>query len=172
MKTARQLFFNSLYICSIKLITQKKDIVIKVILILFIGFLSATIFAHTTKRINLKNNIGIQGFDPVAYFESDKAIEGNKEIKSEYNGAIYYFSSEYNKALFLKNPSQYEPQFGGFCSYGMSEGYKESINPKAFTIVDNKLFLNYSLKIREIWHKAQNARIEKAILNWRNIQKK
>jgi YHS domain-containing protein len=144
----------------------------KSILILFVAILSATTFAQTAKHINLKNNVALQGYDPVAYFESAKAIEGNKEIKSEYNGAIYHFSSESNKTLFLKNPSKYEPQFGGFCAYGMSQGYKAPIQPEAFTIVDGKLYLNYNLKVKEMWSKEQTARIEKAILNWENIQKK
>ena len=143
----------------------------KQILILFVAFLATTTFAQTAKHINLKNNVAIQGYDPVAYFESNQALEGNKEIKSEYNGAVYYFSSENNKALFLKTPAQYEPQFGGFCAYGMSEGYEAPIQPEAFTIVDNKLFLNYNLKVKELWTKKQTARIEKAIENWEKIQK-
>ena len=141
-------------------------------IILFVALISIATVAQTPKHINLKNNIAIQGYDPVAYFESAKAIEGNKEIKSEYNGAIYHFCSENNKALFLKNPSQYEPQFGGFCAYGMSQGYEAPIQPEAFTIVENKLYLNYNLKIKEMWSKEQTARIEKAIVNWGNIQKK
>jgi YHS domain-containing protein len=144
----------------------------KSILILFVTFLSATTFAQTAKHINLKNNVALQGYDPVAYFEINKPTEGNKEINSKYNGAIYYFSSESNKALFLKNPSQYEPQFGGFCAYGMSEGYEAPIQPNAFTIVENKLYLNYNLKVKETWLKERDVRIEKAIVNWNKNQKK
>lgn len=144
----------------------------KSILILFVAFLSTTTFAQTAKHINLKNNVALQGYDPVAYFEINKPTEGNKEINFKYNGAIYYFSSESNKALFLKNPSQYEPQFGGFCAYGMSEGYEAPIQPDAFTIVENKLYLNYNLKVKETWLKERDVRIEKAILNWNKNQKK
>jgi len=143
----------------------------KSILILFVAFLSATTFAQTAKHINLKNNIALQGFDPVAYFESAKAIEGKKEITAKFNDATYQFASENNKDLFLKNPSYYEPQFGGFCAYGLSEGYEAPIQPEAFTIVDNKLYLNYNLKVKEMWSKEQAARIEKAVVNWGKIQK-
>ncbi len=143
----------------------------KQFLMLFVAFLSATTFAQNEKHLNIKDKIAIQGFDPVAYFESNIAIEGNKEIKSEYNRAIYYFSSESNKSLFLKNPSYYEPQFGGFCAYGMSEGYEAPVKPEVFTIVDSKLYLNYNLKVKEMWSKEQTARIEKAAVNWAKIQK-
>jgi hypothetical protein len=35
-------------------------------------------------------------------------------------GYTYNFVSEANKKTFLKSPSTYVPQFGGFCSYGIS----------------------------------------------------
>ena len=143
----------------------------KLSVIVFLALLSATTFAQTAKHINVKDNVAIQGYDPVAYFESSKAIKGKKEITSEYNGVIYCFSTENNKVLFSNNPSYYEPQFGGFCAYGMSEGYEAPIDPEAFTIVDNKLYLNYNLKVKEMWSKEQAARIEKAVVNWIKIKK-
>lgn len=141
------------------------------ILILLVALLSLATFAQTTKHINLKDNVAIQGYDPVAYFENNKAVKGKNEITSEYNGAIYHFSSESNKSLFLKNSSRYEPQFGGYCAYGMSEGYEAPIQPEAFTIVDNKLYLNYNLEVRKLWSNKQKIRIENAVNNWDRIQK-
>lgn len=146
----------------------------KQILTFLVVFSTVTTFAQTavgSTHINLTSKVAIQGYDPVAYFESNKPMEGKKEITAEFNGGIYYFSSESNKALFLKNPSQYEPQFGGFCAYGISEGHESPIKPEAFTIVDNKLYLNYNLKVKEIWSKDRAARIEKATINWQKIQK-
>jgi YHS domain-containing protein len=137
----------------------------KSILILFIAIVSASSWAQSRKA-NLKDKVALQGYDPVAYFESNKAIQGNKEITADYNEALYYFTSEKNKSLFLANPSQYQPQFGGYCAYGMSNGYEAPIHPEAFTIVDNKLYLNYSLKVKEMWNKEQAIRIEKAKVNW------
>jgi YHS domain-containing protein len=143
----------------------------KSIIILYVAFLSATTFAQTVKHINLKNGIAIQGYDPVAYFESTKAIEGKKEITAKFNDATYQFASENNKDLFLKNPTHYEPQFGGFCAFGMSEGYEAPIKPEAFTVVEDKLYLNYNLKVREDWSKNKEARIVKATINWGKIKK-
>ena len=53
---------------------------------------------------------------------------------------------ENNKTAFLKDPTQYLAQFNGYCAYGMSEG-EATIQPQTFTIVDNKLYLNYNLKV-------------------------
>lgn len=139
----------------------------KKLIVLFVAFTATSIYAQT----NQKNGIAIQGYDPVAYFENAKAIEGKKEITAKYNDVTYLFSSEKNKALFLKNPAQYEPQFGGYCAYGMSNGYKAPVQPEAFTIVGNKLYLNYNLEVKEMWSKEQAARIEKAIKNWEKIKK-
>ncbi|MES2545442.1 MAG: YHS domain-containing (seleno)protein [Bacteroidota bacterium] len=142
----------------------------KSILILVFTFASIATFSQKS-HINLDKTIAIQGYDPVAYFESGKPMEGKKEITANYNNAVYQFTSEQNKALFLKNPSYYEPQFGGFCAYGMSQGYEAPIQPEAFTIVDGKLYLNYNLKVKEMWNKNQAERIQNAEINWGKIIK-
>lgn len=146
----------------------------KQILWLFVVLFSATTFAqtpHKEKHVNTKNGVAIQGYDPVAYFENNQATKGNKEITANYQEAVYYFSSNENKETFLKNPSQYVPQFGGFCAYGMSEGYEAPVQPEAFTIVDNKLYLNYNLKVKETWLKDKENRIERAHKNWEKESK-
>src|SRR4051794_12010407 len=72
-----------------------------------------------TKHFNLENKLAIQGYDPVAYFKQNNAVEGSKEYATYYQGATYYFSSAANKEEFKKNPAQYEPQYGGWCAYAM-----------------------------------------------------
>ncbi len=141
----------------------------KKILILLIAVVSASTFAQTSKsakHLNTEKNIAIQGYDPVAYFESSKSIKGSDKITTTFQDAVYHFSTENNKTTFLKNPTQYLPQYGGYCAYGMSEGYEAPIQPNAFTIVDNKLYLNYNLETKEAWLKDQKNRIEKANQNW------
>lgn len=119
----------------------------------------------------LKNGVAIQGYDPVAYFESNKAIQGNSEINTKYNKAMYFFSSKKNKMLFLKNPEKYVPQFGGYCAYGVSENHTSPTDPQAFTIVDDKLYLNYNMKVKEMWSKDREARIIRANENWKTLTK-
>lgn len=143
----------------------------KIIFILFV-FCSIWTNAQTANEQNINNGLALQGYDPVAYFEDSKAIQGKEAFSVEYMGARYQFSSETNKALFLKNPSQYEPQYGGYCAFGMSNGYKAPIQPEAFTIVNNKLYLNYNSKVKEQWLKEQTKRIEKANENWEKLIKK
>jgi len=141
----------------------------KHILVLFVALLSIATFAQTEKTS--ENKVAIKGYDPVAYFQEVKAIKGDKSISAIQSGKTYYFASENNKASFLKNPTAYEPQYGGYCAYGMSEGYEAPIQPEAFAIVDKKLYLNYNIRIRTDWQKQQKDRIAKGDVNWAESKK-
>jgi hypothetical protein len=48
--------------------------------------------------------------------------------------------------LFAANPQSYAPQYGGHCATGLAVhgGLTRDIDPEAWTIIDNKLYLNYS----------------------------
>ena len=52
------------------------------------------------KHFNLsKSGLAIDGYDPVAYFKSNKAIEGKKEFAVSHQGAVYYFANAENKFI-------------------------------------------------------------------------
>ena len=69
------------------------------------------------KQFNLsKSSIAIAGYDPVAYFRQNKAVEGSKSHSLVHEGVTYYFSSAENKQAFQSKPSSYEPQYGGWCA--------------------------------------------------------
>ncbi|MEN9336728.1 MAG: hypothetical protein RLZZ500_1715 [Bacteroidota bacterium] len=123
-------------------------------------------------QVNVKNGIALQGYDPVSYFEKLTAEKGSDAYKVQHNGAWYYFTSEAHKVTFEKNPSYYEPQFGGYCAYGMSKGYKAAVQPEAFTIYNEKLYLNYNLEVRVEWMKNKEERIQNAEKNWKSLQTK
>lgn len=142
-------------------------------------FVSVVSFAQNdSKRIaqyNLENKVAIQGFDPVAYFNQGKAVKGKKEILASYQGVIYKFSSNENKDAFLKNPSKYEPQYGGWCAYAMgSSGGKVEINPGTFKIIDGKLYLFYNEYFNNTlksWNKDEDNLKSKADTNWKKFYK-
>lgn len=97
-----------------------------------------------SKQFNLENGLAIQGYDPVAYFTQNKAIEGNKQLNAVFEGVTYRFSSAANKELFVKDPKKYEPQYGGWCAYAMgATGEKVEIDPETFKILNGKLYLFY-----------------------------
>lgn len=108
----------------------------------------------------------IRGYDPVAYFKQGDAVEGKKEHSLHWNGATWYFSSKENKDLFEKNPEAFAPQYGGYCAYGTADNHKAPTQPDAWSIVDNKLYLNYNKKVQTEWKKHQEGYIEQADKNW------
>ena len=149
----------------------------KLTVILFVALLSATTFAQTaTKRVkefNLENKVAVQGYDPVAYFKQGKAVKGKATIATSYEGVTYYFASQADKDIFTKNPTSYEPQYGGWCSYAMgANGEKVEIDPETFKIVDGKLNLFYNAYFNNTlksWNKDENNLKRKADANWKKI---
>ena len=125
------------------------------------------------KQFNLEDGIGIQGYDPVAYFVQKKAVKGNKQYAAIGEGVTYYFSNAPNKELFVKDYKKYEPQYGGWCAYAMgATNEKVEIDPKTYKIVNGKLYLFYHSWINNTlnkWNKDEyNIKI-KAEKNWMNI---
>jgi YHS domain-containing protein len=119
-----------------------------------------------------RNGIGIQGYDPVAYFTDHSAVRGDAKFVSEYNGVKYQFASAEHKALFAKAPATYEPLFGGFCAYGASQNHKAPAQPQAWSIVEGRLVLNYDLDIRETFSKDTKGYLGKANQNWPGLVEK
>ena len=128
------------------------------------------------KHFNLsKNGLAIEGYDPVAYFKSNKAIKGKKEFAAIHQGAVYYFSSAENKETFLKNPSAYEPQYGGWCAFAMGKnGEKVSVDPGTFKIINTKLYLFYNRFFNNTlnsWNKDEINLKTNADTNWQKTFK-
>lgn len=111
----------------------------------------------------------VKGTDVVAYFTQGKPVQGSKDHEVEWNGATWRFASAAHKALFLKDPRRYAPQYGGFCAFGVSRGYTVGIDPAAWKIVDGKLYLNYNADVQAEWVKDVPGHIAKADRNWPKI---
>ncbi len=108
----------------------------------------------------------IRGYDPVAYFTQNEAVRGSKKITYEYRDAKWRFASEENRELFKADPEKYIPQYGGYCAKAMSDDRFLKIDPKAWTIIDDKLYLNYSSRTRSTWRKDQSGLIAQADTFW------
>ena len=127
-----------------------------------------TLSACTTlKAPTFADDMGaIRGYDPVAYHLEQMPVKGNPLYSFEYRSSTWHFSSEENLGKFRSDPGRFAPQYGGFCAYAMSKGFVVSIDPEAWVIVDGKLYLNYSLGVRERWLKDVPGYIEKADTHW------
>jgi len=125
------------------------------------------------KNFNLEKGLAIQGYDPVSYFKQNKAVKGNDDISTTYQGIAYHFSSAENKNAFIKNPSAYEPQYGGWCAYAMGKsGEKVEVDPETFKIIEGKLYLFYNKYFNNTlksWNKDEANLKAKADVNWKKI---
>lgn len=143
-------------------------------LILSSFLVSPALFAQGHEPHNLnKAGVAIDGYDPVAYFKTSKAVEGKKELSVNTGGAVYYFSNPQNVALFKADPAKYQPQYGGWCAYAMgAKGEKVEIDPETFKIVDGKLYLFYNKYFNNTlksWNKDEKDLKQHADANWQKI---
>lgn len=119
----------------------------------------ATAFAtepiNTLERSGLwgykPSGVAIRGYDPVAYFTEGTPTQGSDEFTTQWQDATWKFASEENLALFEEDPKRYAPQYGGYCAYGVAQGYLVKIEPENWSIVDDKLYLNYDDEVQSKW---------------------
>lgn len=113
-----------------------------------------------------KDGVALRGYDPVAYLKDSKPAKGSAEYKAQYKGSTFHFASKANRDAFVTDPAKYAPQYGGFCAFGTAGGYKAATDPAAFTVVDNKLYLNYNRDIQRQWRADIPGFVAKADKNW------
>lgn len=130
--------------------------------------LSSLSFAYSSNVGD--NDIAIHGYDPVAYFTANKAVEGNAEYTATHDGAIYRFASKKNRDLFKSNTEKYAPQFGGYCAMGVALNKKLDIDPDAFHIENGKLYLNLNKAVQKKWFTDVPGHIKSANRIWSGIE--
>jgi YHS domain-containing protein len=125
------------------------------------------------KQFNTEDGVAVSGYDVIAYFKQGKAVKGKKEFAVTTKEVTYYFSSIENREQFRKNPSAYEPHYGGWCAYAMGKkGSKVEIDPETFKIINGKLFLYYNKFFNNTltsWNKDENNLKASADVNWQKF---
>jgi len=135
--------------------------------------LSLAIPASAAGEINADSSgLALKGYDPVAYFSEKKPVRGKPEFTARHEGAAYRFASAASRDAFLAAPDRYAPQYGGYCAFGVASGYKAPIEPDAWTVVDDKLYLNYNRSVRNQWSSDIPGFVRKADTNWPTVRSK
>jgi len=147
---------------------------------LAIGFLSLIVFpfigvaaAKSEEPVDaLDSGVAMDGFDVVAYFKRGAPVKGDESYQVQYKGKTWYFTSAENATAFSANPARYQPQFNGWCSYAVSEGYGAEVDfVKGWVILDDKLYLNWSEGTKNDFVAEQATRKAKAAANWPKVRK-
>ena len=138
--------------------------------------MSTSSFAQTNVYAN-DQNIALNGYDVVAYFNQYDAIRGNNGHSVDLDGTTYYFSSADNATVFKTNPSAYLPAYGGYCAFAVAmKGAKVPSDPHTFKIRDGKLYLFFNdyyegkpFNTIIPWNGNESASIAKANTNWKTM---
>ena len=115
------------------------------------------------------SSLAVGGYDAVAYFKAGRPVPGVTQFSTEYKGATWRFASKENLDAFRTNPTAFAPQYGGYCSWAVANGYTASGDPEVWKIVNGKLYLNYDRSVQTKWEKDIPGFISKADKNWPSV---
>lgn len=138
--------------------------------IFFAGFVPAA--KAQQPEIFSPDGKALRGYDVVAIFKSGTEIKGSDSLQYQWKGASWLFRNRANLDSFAANPEKFAPCYGGYCAYGMSNGYKAPTEISAWSVVNGKLYFNYNKKVQDGWTKNREALIKKADDNWPTIKSK
>ena len=147
----------------------------RAIVLTFAGALSLTLALLATRAaaappVNTNGTAyAIGGYDPVAYFEQSAAVRGKAEHSAQYAGATWLFADAAHRSAFQKDPAHYAPAYAGHCAYAAAQKRLVNVDPNAWSIVQGRLYLNYSLDIRRKWDSERERFIRAADAFWSTL---
>jgi YHS domain-containing protein len=111
----------------------------------------ATLARAAEPMVFQRDGLALGGTDPVAYISDGAPVRGEARFATDWMGARWTFASAANRDAFAADPERYAPAFGGYCAFAASRGYLAPTIPEAWSIQDGRLYLNASLRARELW---------------------
>ena len=115
------------------------------------------------------DGVAIKGYDPVAYYTMGRAVKGSEEFVYEWLETKWLFANAEHRDLFSADPLSYVPQYGGYCSDATYVDDKADINPTAWRVVDDRLYLFYSEPGADKWSHDDYA-VKKADAAWEQVK--
>jgi YHS domain-containing protein len=139
-------------------------------------FMALFVFANAQNTLTDDNSVAVAGYDVTSYFKGSPT-KGSAEFTAVYDGAIYRFSTAENRDAFKKNPSQFAPQYGGYCAFAIGKMNKKvPVNPETYKVVDGKLMLFFNdlyegkkLNTLDLWNGDEKALSPVTNINWARI---
>lgn len=112
----------------------------------------------------------IGGYDPVAYFEVEEAVKGRLDHELITDEGTWLFSRIEYLEMFEEEPERFSPQFGGFDAQGIARGFKRRSDPTLWILLDDKVYLHYSVTDQNRWAKDIRGNIRAAEENWETLR--
>jgi len=121
--------------------------------------------------VNADTGLALSGYDPVAYFASQRPEVGKPGLEATVDGAVWRFRNVGNLAAFKEHPDVYRPRFGGYDPVGISRNRSVPGNPLFWAIAGEKLYLFYSDKERRAFLAAPARVLEAAERRWPAVER-
>ncbi len=119
-----------------------------------------------------RGDFAIRGYDAVAYHKRERPVKGSSSFTAQWNGATWRFANAENRDDFIADPEKWAPQYGGYCAWAVSNNATASTDPDAWSLVDGRLYLNYSLSVRQRWGQDIPGNIARGDANWPGVLSK
>ncbi|SEW57234.1 YHS domain-containing (seleno)protein [Chitinophaga arvensicola] len=141
----------------------------KTVFATLLAFFAAWGAKAQNQQVFAVNGIAIKGYDAVAFFKEGKPVKGFDSLAFMYKNAQWRFSSKENMESFKASPEHYAPQYGGYCAYGTAAGHKAPTQVETWSIVNDKLYFNFNMEVKQSWEKDRAALIQKADQRWPDV---
>jgi hypothetical protein len=127
-------------------------------------------FAKPAPEISVEaDRLAARGYDVTAYFLQGRPVRGSALHQLSHKGATWRFASADSLARFKADPAAFEPQFGGYCAWAVSQGYVAPGDANQWKIVDGKLYLNFNAQAKQLWEADQAEAIKRGDANWPGV---
>ncbi len=142
--------------------------------------LMSTALAHAGSWNTDANNVVLDGYDVVAYRNSDRAVKGSPDYTATYDGVKFQFSNKQNLTAFKQDPQLYLPQYHGFCAFAMgAKNAKVPANADTFKLYNGKLLVFFNdmyegqkFNTKIPWNQDEKKLYSQAEKNWRQMEGK
>ncbi|MEP3347492.1 MAG: YHS domain-containing (seleno)protein [Litoreibacter sp.] len=119
-----------------------------------------------------QGGVALRGADPVGYFKLGQSVMGTSHFSLTWAGVEWQFATSAHRDAFEADPMAYAPQYGGYCAWAVAEkGLLYSTQPKNWSVVQGKLYLNYDDGVQETWNSDRAGFIERGDERWPDVKR-
>lgn len=137
----------------------------------FLGLLPLVVALAAVAGPGSPPPLAIRGFDPVAYFTTQRATPGDRRFEYEWDEHVWRFATAQNLQLFKADPVRYAPQFANFCAVALARGEVLEANPEYWLISDGRLYLFGKAQGPELFRRDIESNVERANRNRKLLPK-